>query len=72
MIWLDADGVRRAHAYLAGIGFDERFERWRKQLAYYGDALYLESDLRRRLGDMLRFYGLAAEAGEAVVKRVYD
>ncbi|MFD5793303.1 DUF1877 family protein [Streptomyces diastatochromogenes] len=71
MIWLDTDGVRAAHAYLEGIDFDERFERHRKRLEFYGDLGYLETDLRRRLSNLQRFYALADAAGEAVVKRVY-
>lgn len=70
MIWLDADRVRNAHAYLGDIDFDDRLERHRDKLASYG-ILWLEPDLRRLLGDMQRFYGLAAAAGEAVAKRVF-
>jgi hypothetical protein len=73
MTWLDADRVREAHAYLDGIDFDDCFERRRKQLVYFPDDVsYLSTELRRLLGDMQRFYALAAAAGEAVVKRVYE
>ncbi|WP_333772094.1 hypothetical protein [Streptomyces sp. IBSBF 3136] len=71
MIWLDADGVRGAHAYLGGIDFDEHLERHRKKLEFFGDAGYVATDLRRRLSDLKRFYALADADGEAVVKRVY-
>ncbi|MEU6324370.1 DUF1877 family protein [Streptomyces sp. NPDC047009] len=72
MLWLGAEGVRSARAYVAEVDFDERFERNRKELRYYGDISYLATDLRRRLDAMQRFYSLAEDAGEAVVKRVYE
>jgi hypothetical protein len=70
VIWLDADGVRDAHVCLSGVDFDDYFERHREKLEFYG-ILFLEPELRRLLGEMQRFYALAAAAGEAVAKRAY-
>lgn len=73
MVWMEADGVHSAHEYLASIEFDELFDLHRKKLGAVGDAAAeIEHDLRRRLQDLQRFYGLADAGHQAVVKRVYS
>lgn len=66
MIWTDADSVRVAHEYLTGVEFEALLDLHRKRLGEFN-----EQDLRRRLQNLQRFYGLAEASHQAVVKRMY-
>jgi hypothetical protein len=69
LLWLDVAEVREAHEFLDGIDFRELIERRRRDLGRALDGL--TDIVAEHLEGLRRFYRLAAQTDQAVVKRLY-
>ena len=69
LLWADAAEVREAHEFLASVDHDAAIERGRRILGRAMDGL--TDAVAERLRQLSQFYRRAAQADEAVVKRLY-